>query len=119
MAEPQLLVDKAERLVDCTALVRPDLDVRKSQKLQNLVLRSPHAAKLILGPTSGRRGNDFPLGRTLASPTASLEILFEYLDRCAVVTLVLYFFHAQNHPPEFASSLPPRLLVLASSSASS
>src|SRR5205814_8299886 len=77
MAEPQLLVDQAQRLVDRAPLFRSDLDVGKSEKLQHLVLGPPHAAQLILRPAAGRRGDDLALGGALASPAARLEISLE------------------------------------------
>src|SRR6185312_176780 len=111
MAEPQLLVDQAQRLVNGGALLDCDLDVGKCEELQNLVLGAPDAAKLVLRPASGRRGDDLALGGSLARPAARLEILFEDLDRSPVVALLLDFFFAQVHVPGAAFLAPPRLAV--------
>src|SRR5690242_10520327 len=110
MAEPQLLVDEAERFIDGGALVGRHLDVGEGKELQHLVLRAPDASKLILRPAAGGRSDDLALGGALARPATRLEILFEDLDRRAVVALFLDFFFAQVHAPGFAF-LPPRLVV--------
>src|SRR5438309_7538181 len=100
MAEPQLLVDKAQRLEDRRALLRPDFDVGEGKELQHLVFRAPHAAQLILRPAAGRRSDDLAIAGAFASPAARLEILLEDLDRSAVVALLfLDFFLAQNQAP--------------------
>src|SRR6476646_6237474 len=99
MAEPQLLVDQAQRLKHRGALFRPDLDVRKGEELQHLVLGSPDAAQLVLSPAARRRSDDLAFCGALARPAARLEILLEDLDRGAVVALVLDFFLAQIHAP--------------------
>src|SRR5579884_3122440 len=113
MAEPQLLVDQAQRLVDREPFVGPDLDVREGEELQHLVFGPPHPAKLVLRPAAGRRRDDLAVARPLAGPPARLEILLENLDRSAVVALVLDFFLAQVHAPGFAFFVPPRLAPLA------
>jgi hypothetical protein len=41
MAEPQLLVDQPDRLVDRGALVGRDADVRQRQELQDMVVLAP------------------------------------------------------------------------------
>src|SRR5205085_6151932 len=102
MAEPQLLVDQAQRFENGRFLFRPDLDVRKGQELQHLVLGPPHAAKLILRPAPGCGRDNLAIAGTVARPAAGLEILFKDLDRRAVVTLFLEFFLAQVHAPGFA-----------------
>lgn len=43
MAEPKLLVDQAQRFVNRAALFGRDLDVRESEKLEDLVLAAPDA----------------------------------------------------------------------------
>jgi hypothetical protein len=100
MAEPQLLVDQAECLVDRDALLRPDLDVRKGEELQDLIFAAPDAAELILRPAAGRRSDDLAVGGALAGPAARLEILFENFDGRAVVALVFQFL-AQSQAPGF------------------
>src|SRR6185503_19072650 len=108
MAEPQLLVDQAQRLEDRGALFGPDLDVGESEELQHLVLGPPHAAQLILRPAAGRRGDDLAFGGALARPATRLEIGFEHFDGSAVVALVLDFLFAQGFAPGFApEDLPP------------
>src|SRR5947207_9030554 len=102
MAQPQLLIDQAQRLEDRGALLGADLDVGKGEKLQHLVLGPPHAAQLILRPAAGRRGDDLALGGALASPAARLEILLEDLDRRPVVALFLDLLFAQDHAPGLA-----------------
>src|SRR6185369_7869020 len=80
MTEPQLFVDQAQRFIDRQPLLRGDLDVGKSEELQDLVFRTPHAAKFVLRPASRRGGNDLTVAGSLASPSARLEILLENLD---------------------------------------
>src|SRR4051812_12422838 len=109
MAEPQLLVDQAQRLVDRKALFGRDLDVGEGEELKHLVFGAPHAAKLVLRPAAGRRRDDFALGGAFASPAPGLEILLEYLDRSAVVALLLDFVVAQGVAPGFG--LGERLAV--------
>jgi hypothetical protein len=88
MAEPELLVDQPQRLVDCGALLGGDLDVGKGEELQYLVLVAPNPAQLVLRPAAACRGDDFAFAGALACPAARLEILLEDLDRGAVVALV-------------------------------
>src|SRR4051794_31272269 len=88
MAEPELLVDEAKRLVNPAALLRRDLDVRKGEELQDLVLVAPYPSQFVLRPAAGCRGDDLALAGALAGPAARLEILFEHLDRRAIVALV-------------------------------
>src|SRR5438270_6819412 len=111
MAEPELLVDQAQRLVNREPLVESDLDVGESEKLKHLVLGPPDAAKLVLRPAAGRRSDDLALGRPLARPAARLEILLENLDWRAVVALFVDFFLAQDHAPGLAFLPPPRFVV--------
>src|SRR6266567_9500805 len=87
MTEPELLVDQAQRLKDRGALLGRDLDVGESEELQHLVLGPPHAAQLVLRPAAGRRSDDLAVAGAFARPAARLEILFENLDRSAVVAL--------------------------------
>src|SRR5205085_9351816 len=69
-------------------------------------------AKFVLRPTARRRSDDVPFGRPLASPAARFEILFEHLDRSAVVALLFReFFVAQGWVPGPAF-LPPRALAV-------
>src|SRR5206468_11970997 len=76
------------------------LDVGKGKELQHLVLGPPDAAKLILRPAAGRRGDDLAVAGALTRPAARLEILLENLDRSAVVALFfLDFFLAQGVAP--------------------
>src|SRR5947209_12367225 len=111
MAEPQLLVDQAQRLEDCGALLGADLDVGERQKLQHLVFGTPHSAQLVLRPAAGRRSDDLAVAGALACPAARLEILLEDLDRSAVVALLfLDFFLAQDQAPA-PVFLGPRLVV--------
>ena len=110
MAEPQLLVDQAQRLVDRGALLGRDLDVGEGEELQHLVLGPPHAAQLILRPAAGRRGDDLALGGALARPAAGVEILLENLDRSAVVALFrLLSGSLRASPPAWASARAWRL----------
>src|SRR5947209_640990 len=102
MAEPQLLVHQAQRFIDGPPLLGGHLDVWKGEELQHLVLRAPHATKLVLRPAACGGGDDFTLGGALACPAASLEILLERFDRRAVVALVVGFFLAQVHAPGLA-----------------
>src|SRR5688500_6791340 len=111
MAEPQLLVDQAQRLVDCKLLLGRDLDVGESQELQHLVLWPPYAAQLVLRPAAGRGRDDLALGGALARPAARLEILLEHLDRGAVVPLLLDVVLAQDHASGFAFARPPPRLA--------
>src|SRR4051812_47659214 len=113
MAEPKLLVDEAEGLIEGLALFRRRLDVREGQELQNLVLRAPNAAQLVLRPAAGRRGDDLALGRTLARPAPRLEILFENLDWSAVVPLFLDFFVAQDEVSGLSLGFDARLVPAA------
>src|SRR5205085_1460300 len=119
MAEPELLIDQSERLVDRHALFDGDLDVGESEELQDLVFRAPHAAEFILRPAAGCRSDDLPFCGAFAGPTARFEILLEHFDRGAVVALLADFFLAQDAAPglglagRFAG--PPA--VLASSAA--
>jgi hypothetical protein len=99
MAEPQLLVDEADRFIDGGALFRADLDVREGQELQHLVFLPPHAAQLILRPAASCRGDDFAIAGALAGPAARFEILFEDLDRRAVVALVGFRLLGQDCAP--------------------
>ena len=99
MAKPQLLVDQPERFIDCGALFGGNLDVRKCQELQHLVFVAPYAAKLILRPASGRRGDDLAIAGSLAGPAARLEILLQHLDRSAVVALVGFGVVGQDLAP--------------------
>src|SRR5205814_402168 len=111
MAKPKLLVDQAQRLVDGSALFGPDLDVGKSQKLEDLVLRPPDAAQLILRPAAGRGRHDLAFASAFAGPTPRLEILLEDLDWRSIVALFLDFFLAQDHAPALPRDVPPRLAV--------
>src|SRR5437868_3065482 len=112
MADPQLLVDQAQRFEDRRTLFGADLDVGKSEELQHLVFRAPHAAQLVLRPAARRRGHDLALGGALARPAAGLEICFKNLDRSAVVALVLDFFLAQDHAPALLRGVPPPRLAV-------
>src|SRR4249919_1728023 len=88
MAEPQLLVDEADRFIDGGALLDAHLDVGKCQELQHLVFLPPHAAQFILRPAACGRSNDFAFACALTGPAARFEILLENLDRRAVVALI-------------------------------
>src|SRR6266567_493024 len=110
MAEPELLIHQAQRLVDRAALLDRHLDVGEGEELQNLVFGAPDAAQFVLRPAAGRRGDDLAVTGALACPAARLEILLEDLDRRAVVALVLDFFFAQVHAPGLAF-LAPRFAV--------
>jgi hypothetical protein len=114
MAEPQLLVDQAQRLVDRGPFLDRYLDVGESEELQDLVLGPPNAAQLVLRPAAGRGRDDLAFGRAFASPPARLEILLEDFDRSAVVALLLDFFLAQDAAPGFGlaarfGAAPPAL----------
>src|SRR5689334_8745041 len=108
MAEPELLVDEAQRLINGAALLGSDLDVGKGEELEDLVLGTPHAAKLVLRPAPRGRGDDLALAGPLGGPPARLEILLEDLDGSAVVALVGDLFFAQVHAPGAAFLPPPR-----------
>src|SRR5438270_3148053 len=102
MAKPQLLIDQAQCLEDRGALFGTDLDIGEGEELQHLVLGTPHATQLILRPAARRRSDDLAFGGSFAGPAARLEILFEDLDRRAVVALFVDFLFAQDHAPGFA-----------------
>src|SRR5690349_11446449 len=111
MTQPELFIDQAQRLIDGRALFRADLDVGKSEELEDLVLGTPDAAKLILRPAARGRRDDLALSGALAGPAASLEILFENLDWRSVVAFVLNLFLAQVHASGLAFR-PPRFGVV-------
>src|SRR5687767_7687398 len=93
MAEPQLLVDQADRLVSGRALLRRDADVGEREKLEDLVFRAPDGAKLILGPAALEGGDDLVLAIPFAGPAKRAEILFEHVDRGTRLTLELILIH--------------------------
>jgi hypothetical protein len=99
MTEPQLFVDEADRFINGGALLDANLDVGKSKELQYLIFLPPYAAKLILRPATGRRGDDLPIAGAFAGPASRFEILLEDLYRRAVVTLVAVRLVGQGLAP--------------------
>src|SRR6186997_2199751 len=87
--------------MDRKPLFHRDLDVREGEELENLVLRPPDAAELVLRPAAARGGDDLTIAGPLARPAASLEILLEDFDRSAVFALVGGFGFAQDAAPGF------------------
>ena len=68
MAEPELLVDQADRLVGRLALVGRDPDVGKRKELKNMIFVAPDRAQLILGPAALKGRDDFVLAGALIGP---------------------------------------------------
>src|SRR4051812_24835863 len=89
MADPELLVDEADRLIDGRALVRGNADVGQRQELQHAIVLAPHAAQLILRPAAGYGGDDLVVAHPVVRPAMRFEIGFERVDRRLVLALVL------------------------------
>src|SRR5947209_2280702 len=89
MAEPELLVDEADRLIDLGALVGGDADVGQSEELEDLVLLPPHRAQLILRPAALEIGDDLVVAAALIAPIVGAEIMFEHVDGSARLPLQL------------------------------
>src|SRR5439155_1084252 len=58
MAEPELLVDEPDRLVDGGALVGGHADVGQRQELEDVVVVAPDRTQLILRPAALEGGDD-------------------------------------------------------------
>src|SRR3954468_12761813 len=80
MAEPELLVDQPDRLVDLGALVGGDADVGEREELEDLVLLPPHGAKLVLRPAALEVGDDLFVATAFEHPIMRTEIMFEHVD---------------------------------------
>src|SRR5688572_32322736 len=99
MAEPELLVDQADRLVGGLALVGGDADVGQRQELEDMVLLAPDRPQLILGPAALEARDDLVLAAPFVRPAQGAEILLEHVDRRARLPLELILIHVHEAVP--------------------
>src|SRR3954469_23155780 len=99
MAEPELLVDQPDRLVDRGALVAGDADVGQRQELEDVVLVAPDRAQLVLRPAALEVGDDLFFAIALVRPVVRAEIMFEHVDRRAGLALELELIDVHLRSP--------------------
>src|SRR5688500_13681200 len=99
MAEPELLVDQADRLVGGGALVAGDADVGKGEELEDMVVLAPDRAQFILRPAALEIGDDLFLAAPFIGPAMGVEIMFEHVDRRARLALHLILVDTHHFVP--------------------
>src|SRR4051812_2665818 len=95
MADPQLLVDQSDRLVERRAALVGDADVGEGEELEDTVILAPDRAQLIFGPAALDLGDDL-LVFALMAPAMGSEIIFEHVDRRGVLAVELGFVEHHN-----------------------
>jgi hypothetical protein len=88
MADPQLLVDQPDRLVDRGAAIVGDLDVRKGEELQDAVLVPPQGAQFVRRPATLHGGDDLVI-LPLMIPAMRRVIRLEHVDRRGVFLVLI------------------------------
>ena len=81
------------------ALVACDPDIRKSEKLEDMIVLAPDRPKLILRPAALEIGDDLLLAAALIGPAVSVEIMFEHVDRSARLALHLELVNVHHSDP--------------------